>query len=143
MTYIEADDRLMGIDPSEMTCPHCDVAVHQHDNVPCLNWWVYEEIFCDKPLNAIDLVVLKQVPIPDYSSSMSAAMEVIEKFETMNWNILIKRDKYIPGTGWRVMLFSRSGSEADGCAFAESMKNLPLAICKAAVVAIKLSKSRY
>ncbi len=146
MTYIEADgerspEELMGIDPFKVICPHCNVDIQEHEDIPCLNWWVYEVVFCDKPLTAIDLVVLKQVSIPEYSSSISAAMEVLEKFEKMNWNIFIKRDKYVPGTGWRIMFFSRGGSNSDGSAFAESIKSLPLAICRAAVIAIKTNKA--
>lgn len=66
--------------------------------------------------------------LPDYSTDISAAWQVVEKFYSM------KLDKYSNGQEWRCYLVGvRDGKNADATGVADTA---PLAVCRAALLVV-------
>ena len=107
------------------------------DPLQCREEW---RTFWAPPYDPNEWYCLAAYAIPSYSTDMNCAMEVVERMEELNWDIEIEKNR---GHGYTVNFYNftkRQRCFDDNKYYAYEVyiteESLPLAICKAALMAI-------
>ena len=121
---------------SELQCPHCSVEIDEHPASRCLDYWIAEQVLdlscLHDPPTGILLPV--DIQVKPYSSDIAAAWEVAEKMAEQ-WPDFSVGSGWIKGNdgNWSVSW----GFDGHGWEWTEPCESAPLAICKAALLAVQ------
>lgn len=143
-----------------MNCPHCGTHIDEHEATPCFNAWVAEDVmgWLKTDQRRIDHQNWLEYPqewylkpngdienvtnIPEYSTDIAAAWEVVEKLRSRQMPIVLHGDEWHSGGDWQVTIYNlreHMGVLGRGAhkvtVLGRGDPSAPLAICRAAIKA--------
>jgi hypothetical protein len=110
----------------DLTCPTCGTELMEHENVHCLNEWLFSLFFTWPPS-------ITSAPVPTFSNDLQWAWNFMDKVWELDPDAAIMKD--------HILLYKWYGPEDWSLSFVEG-STFPLRVCRAAIFLAARGKER-
>ena len=120
-----------------MKCPYCATHIDEHPALPCLNAWIAHDIMeipTDEIYKDCNRITQDGFLCEDYSGSVAAAWEVVEKLAENNILLHLARRRW-GYMQWKAYFIHADFVGLPDAGFRDEAPTAPLAICRAAIKA--------